>query len=57
MGLVAGPHARTGSQAWESAQTQMPHTQARDAPPSPGRPRAAPAARKASLQERAQWGC
>ena len=32
----------------------MPHTQARGAPP--GRPRAAPTARKASSQERALWG-
>ena len=54
---VAGPSRtpkRTGSRGWESARPQTPHTQARGAPP--GRPRAAPTARKASSQERALWG-
>ena len=44
---------RTGGLGWESGGTQAPHTQARCA--SPGRPRAAPTARKASSQERALW--
>ena len=72
VGLVTGPHARTpphlqpvgsgprqraqraGSRASESARPRTPHTQAGGAPP--GRPHAAPAARKASSQERALWG-
>ena len=72
VGLVTGPHARTpphpqpvgsgprqpaqraGSRGWESARPRTPHTQAGGAPP--GRPRAAPTARKASSQERALWG-
>ena len=46
------PHApRKGCREWESALTRTPHTQARGA--APGRPRAAPPARKASSQERA----
>ena len=62
VGLVMGPHARTpphpqqvdsgprqpgqraGSRGWESARPRRPHTQAGGAPP--GRPRAAPTARK-----------
>ena len=72
VGLVTGPHARTpphlqpvvsgprqpaqraGSRGWESARPRTPHTQAGGAPP--GRPRAAPTARKGSSQERAPWG-
>ena len=72
VGLVTGPHARTprthsqwvvnpgrtpertSGRGWESARSRTPHTQARGAPP--GRPRAAPTARKASSQERALWG-
>ena len=72
VGLVTGPHAstppqpqpvgsgprqppqRAGSRGWESARPQTPHSQAGGAPP--GRPRAAPTARKGSSQERAQWG-
>ena len=72
MGLVTGTHARTpphpqpvgsgpwqpaqraGSWGWECAQPRTPHTQAGGAPP--GRPRAAPTARKASTQERPLWG-
>ena len=53
----SGPRPRassTGGLAWQSGQPRTPHTQAR-APPPPGRPRAAPKARKASLQESAQW--
>ena len=38
----------------ESARPRTPHTQARGAPP--GRPCAAPMARKASSQQRALWG-
>ena len=41
---------RAGSRRWKSAQPPTPHTQAGGAPP--GRPRAAPTARKASSQER-----
>ena len=55
--LVAGPVCtpqRTDGRAWESARPWTPHTQARGA--SPGRPHAAPTARKASSQERALWG-
>ena len=70
--LVTGPHAcspphpqpvgsgsrqpaqRAGSRGSESARPRTPHTQAGGAPP--GRPRAAPTARKASSQERALWG-
>ena len=73
VGLVTGPHARTPitnsqwvvgpgrtpertrGRGWESAHPRTPHTQARGAPP--GRPRAAPTARKASSQGRALWGC
>ena len=44
----------TGSRATGSAQFRTPHTQARGVPP--GRPCAAPTARKASSQERALWG-
>ena len=50
----AGPGRRperTGGRAWESARPRTPHTQVRGA--TPGRPRAAPTARKASSQERA----
>ena len=72
MGSMTGPHARNaphphpvgsgprqpaqraGSWGWESARPRTPHTQARGAPP--GHPHAAPPARNASLQERAQWG-
>ena len=72
VGLVTGPHAhtprthrqwvvgpgrtreRTGGRGWESARPRTPHTQARDA--FPGRYRAVPTARKASLQGRALWG-
>ena len=72
VGLVAGPHARiprthsqwvvgpgrtperTSGRGWESARPRTPHTHARGAPP--GRPHAAPTARKASSQERALWG-
>ena len=72
MGLVTGPNARTPrthsqwvvgpgrtpertrGRGWKSAPPQTPHTQARGAPP--GRPGAAPTARKASTQERALWG-
>ena len=72
VGSVTGPHARTpphpepvgsgprqpaqraGSRGWESARPRTPHTQAGGAPP--GRPRAAPTARKASSQERALCG-
>ena len=72
VGLVMGPHARTpahpqpvgswprqpaqraGSRRWESARPWTPHTQAGGAPP--GRPCAAPTARKALSQERALWG-
>ena len=72
VGLVTGPHARgpphpqpvgsgpqqpaqrAGSRGWESARHRTPHTQAGGAPP--GRPRAAPTARKASSKERALWG-
>ena len=72
MGLVTGPHARfppthsqwvvgpgrmperTNGWGWESARPRAPHTQAIGAPP--GLPGAAPAARKASSQERALWG-
>ena len=72
VGLVTGPHARilrthsqwvvgpgrtpqrTSGRGWESARPQTPHIQARGAPP--GRPRAAPTARKASSQERVRWG-
>ena len=71
VGLVTGPHARTPrtlsqwvvrpgrthertrGRWWESARPRMHHPQARGAPP--GRPRAAPTARKASTQERALW--
>ena len=67
--LVTGPHTRTPhthsqwvvdpgrtpqrtrGQAWESARPRTPHTQARGGPP--GRPRAAPPARKASTQKQA----
>ena len=48
------PAQRAGSWGWESARPRMPHTQAGGA--FPGRPRAAPTARKASSQERALWG-
>ena len=48
------PAQRAGSRGWESAPPRTPHTQAGGAPP--GRPRAAPTARKASSQERAPWG-
>ena len=66
VGLVTGPHARTPrnhsqwvvgpgrtpertrGRGWESARPRTPHTQARGAPP--GRPHAAPRARKASSQ-------
>ena len=54
---VVGPSRTpelTRGRRLESARPRTPHTQARGAPP--GRPRAAPAARKASLQERALWG-
>ena len=69
VGLVTGPHAhtprthsqwvvprcrkpqRTIGRGWESARPRTPHTQATGAPPR--RPRAAPTARNASLQERA----
>ena len=44
------PAQRAGSRGWESARPWTPHTQARAAPP-PGRPRAAPTARKASSQD------
>ena len=72
VGLVTAPHARSpphphpvgsgprqpaqraGSRGWESARARTPHTQAGGAPP--GRPQAAPTARKASSQERALWG-
>ena len=72
VGSVTGPHARiprTHSQwvvgpgstpqrpcdrGWESARPRTPHTQARGA--APGRPLAAPTARKASSQERPLWG-
>ena len=72
VGLVTVPHARThphpqpvgrgprqpaqraGSRGWESARPRTPHTQAGGG--LPGRPRAAPTARKASSQERALWG-
>ena len=45
---------RTSGRGWESARPRAPHTQARRT--SPGGPRAAPTARKASSQDRAQWG-
>ena len=69
MGLVTGSHARnpatthqwvvcpgrtplrTGGRGWAGSRPQTPHTQAGGA--SPGRPRAASTARKASSQERA----
>ena len=69
VGLPTGPHARTprthsqwvvgpgrtpertGGRAWESARPRTPHTKARGAPP--GRPRAAPTARKANTQKQA----
>ena len=54
---VVGPGRtpeRMGGRGWESARPQMPHTQARGAPP--GRPCAAPTARTAITQERALWG-
>ena len=72
MRLVTGPHAgiprthskwvvgpgrtpeRTSGRGRESTRSRTPHAQARGA--SPGRPRAAPTARKASSQERALWG-
>ena len=50
---VVGPSRtpqRTSCRGWESAQFRRPHNQARGAPP--GRPLAAPTARKASSQER-----
>ena len=53
---VVGPGRtpkRTRGRGWESACPRTPHTQARGAPPR--RPRVAPTARKASLQERALW--
>ena len=56
--LERGPRtqaSRTGGQASESAQPRKLRTHARDTPP-PGRPRAAPTARKAGSQERALWG-
>ena len=64
VGLVTGPHARTpphpqpvgsgprqpaqraGSRGWESARPRTPHTRGRGAPP--GRPHAAPTARKSA---------
>ena len=55
--LVVGPGRRpkrTGSQVFDSARPQTPHTKARGAPPM--RPRAALTAHKASSQERALWG-
>ena len=73
VGLVTGPRARTPrthsqwvvgpgrtpertiGRGWESARPRTPHTQAGGAPP--GHPHAAPTVRKASLQERALWGC
>ena len=73
MGLVTGPHARsprthskwvvgpgrtlerTSVRGWEGALPRTSHTQARGAPPR--HPHIAPTARKASLQERALWGC
>ena len=72
MESVTGPHVRTprtGSQwvvgpgrtpegtrgrGWESARPRTPQAQARSA--LPGRPPAAPTARKASSEERALWG-
>ena len=66
VGLVTGPHARSpphpqplgdgprqpaqraGGRGWEIARPRTPHTQAGGTPP--GRPRAAPTARKASSQ-------
>ena len=72
VGFVTGPRARTPrthsqwvvgpgrtpeqtrGQRWGSARPRTPHTRARGAPP--GRPRAAPTARKTSSQERALWG-
>ena len=48
------PAQRAGNRGWESARPRTPDTQARGAPP--GRPRAAPTARKASSEERALWG-
>ena len=45
---------RASGQGSESARPWKPHTQARGAPAR--HPRAAPTARKASSQERAQWG-
>ena len=69
LGLVTGPHARTprthsqwvagpcrthqrkDGRPWESVKPRTPHTQARRAPP--GRPCAAPTARKASTQKEA----
>ena len=72
VGFLTGPHARNpphpppvgsgprqpaqraGSRGWESAPPRTPHTQAEG--PPPGRPRAAPPARKASSQEPALWG-
>ena len=49
------PHARTDERSGVGERrTQLPHTQARGAPP--GHPHAAPTARKASTQESALWG-
>ena len=48
------PAQRAGSQGWESARPQTPHSQVGGAPP--GRPPAAPTAGKASSQECALWG-
>ena len=48
------PAQRAGSWGSESARPWTPQTEAGGAPP--GRPRAAPPARKASTQQRALWG-